>query len=88
MTFLNRLLLLVATSIVALSAITRLDGQAAAVRMIADEGEAARLWARWRGPSGQGVVNGTGYPDKWSGTQNVLWKVRVAGSGNSSPGST
>ena len=68
-----------------LTAITRLDGQAPAVRLIADEGEAAKYWARWRGPSGQGLVSGTGYPDTWSATQNVLWKVRVAGNGNSSP---
>ena len=42
-------------------------------------------WARWRGPSGQGVVSGTGYPDSWSGTENVKWKVPVPGNGNSSP---
>lgn len=68
-----------------LSALARLDGQVPAVRLLADEGEAAKYWARWRGPSGQGLVAGTTYPDKWSATQNVLWKVRVAGSGNSSP---
>jgi outer membrane protein assembly factor BamB len=56
-----------------------------AVRMIADEGEALQYWARWRGPSGQGLVSGKGYPDKWSATDNVLWKVPLRGSGNSSP---
>ena len=66
---------------------TPVAGQAAepAVRMIADEGEATRYWARWRGPSGQGLVDGKGYPDTWSGTDNVVWKVPVPGSGNSSP---
>ena len=66
---------------------TPVAGQSAelAVRMIADEGEATRYWARWRGPSGQGLVDGKGYPDTWSATQNVIWKVPVAGSGNSSP---
>jgi len=59
--------------------------QTAAVHMIAVEGEAANYWSRWRGPSGQGVVSGAGYPDKWSATENVLWKTPVAGSGNSSP---
>jgi outer membrane protein assembly factor BamB len=53
--------------------------------MIADEGEAARYWARWRGPSGQGLVDGKGYTDTWSATQNVVWKVPVPGSGHSSP---
>ena len=55
------------------------------VEMIGDTGEAARYWARWRGPSGQGHVSGTGYPDRWSERENVLWKSQVPGSGNSSP---
>jgi len=56
-----------------------------AVEMVADTGEATQYWARWRGPSGQGLVTGSGYPDTWSATENVLWKVPVPGSGNSSP---
>jgi outer membrane protein assembly factor BamB len=59
--------------------------QEATVRMIAVEGEGAKYWSRWRGPSGQGLVSGTGYPDKWSATENVLWKTPVPGNGNSSP---
>ena len=55
------------------------------VRMVADEGEAAKYWPRWRGPSGQGLANGSGYPDTWSESQNVAWKTAVPGSGNSSP---
>jgi outer membrane protein assembly factor BamB len=82
---LNRAVVVLAASVVTMSAIARLDGQTPAVRMIADEGEAAQFWPRWRGPSGQGVASGTGYPDTWSGTQNVLWKIRVPGNGNSSP---
>jgi len=53
--------------------------------MVGDTGEGAKYWARWRGPSGQGVVAGAGYPDSWSPTENVKWKVAVPGSGNSSP---
>ena len=56
-----------------------------AVCMVADEGEGAKYWPRWRGPSGQGLAAGSGYPDTWSSTQNVLWKTPVPGSGNSSP---
>jgi outer membrane protein assembly factor BamB len=56
-----------------------------AVQMVADSGEGAKYWPRWRGPSGQGLVSGKGYPDSWSGTENVKWKVPVPGSGNSSP---
>jgi outer membrane protein assembly factor BamB len=55
------------------------------VQMIAVEGEGARYWPRWRGPSGQGVVAGSGYVDTWSATQHVLWKTPVPGRGNSSP---
>jgi hypothetical protein len=58
---------------------------APAVSMVADEGEAARYWPRWRGPSGQGLVGDSGYPDRWSATENVLWKTPLPGSGNSSP---
>ena len=63
----------------------RLTGQEPAVRMVADKGEAARYWARWRGPSGQGLVSDGDYPDRWSATDNVLWTAAVPGSGNSSP---
>lgn len=59
--------------------------QQEAVRMIAVEGEGARYWSRWRGPSGQGLTAGGAYPDRWSSTQNVLWKKPVPGRGNSSP---
>jgi outer membrane protein assembly factor BamB len=55
------------------------------VRMLEVEGDAQEYWPQWRGPSGQGVVEGTGYPDSWSETENVLWKVEVPGRGNSSP---
>ena len=55
------------------------------VQMIAIEGEGARYWSRWRGPSGQGLVSGSGYPDRWSATENILWRTPVPGTGNSSP---
>jgi outer membrane protein assembly factor BamB len=57
----------------------------ASVRMVPVEGEAAQYWTRWRGPSGQGLVEGTGYVDKWSASENVKWKTPVPGQGNSSP---
>lgn len=55
------------------------------VELIPVKGEGKDYWSRWRGPSGQGYVEGSGYPDRWSDTENVLWKVSVSGSGNSSP---
>jgi outer membrane protein assembly factor BamB len=60
-------------------------GPAGQVRMITVEGEGADYWPRWRGPSGQGHVKGSGYVDTWSDTENVLWRTVVPGSGNSSP---
>ncbi len=56
-----------------------------AVSMIPVTGEGANYWPRWRGPSGQGLVAGSGYVDKWSDTENVLWKTPVPGRGHSSP---
>ena len=58
--------------------------QSGDVRMVAVEGEGAKYWPVWRGPSRQGLVEGT-YPDAWSGTENVAWKKPVPGRGNSSP---
>ena len=53
--------------------------------MIEVEGDGARYWPRWRGPSGQGLVADGAYTDAWSPTSRVQWKVALPGSGNSSP---
>ena len=55
------------------------------VSLIPVQGEGARYWPRWRGPSGQGLVEGTNFTDTWSATTNVRWKVTVPGKGHSSP---
>ena len=55
------------------------------VRMIAVEGEGSAYWPAWRGPSGQGLVSGSGYRDAWSATEGILWKKAIPGQGNSSP---
>jgi outer membrane protein assembly factor BamB len=55
------------------------------VSMIEVEGEGAKYWTRWRGPSGQGLVKAGKYTDKWSATDGVKWKVAVPGRGHSSP---
>src|SRR5882672_1680662 len=55
------------------------------VRMIVVEGEGARYWSRWRGPSGQGLVSGSCFPNNSATTENILWKTPVPGRGNSSP---
>lgn len=59
--------------------------EAQTVRMLEAEGDAAKYWTRWRGPSGQGQVPAGTYPDRWSETSGIKWKVAVPGRGNSSP---
>jgi outer membrane protein assembly factor BamB len=44
-----------------------------------------RTWAHWRGPSGQGYVEDSRVPLSWSETQNLLWKIDLPGTGNSTP---
>ena len=53
--------------------------------MIAVEGDGAKYWPRWRGPSGQGLAVGKGYVDTWSDTENVKWKTKLETTGNGSP---
>jgi outer membrane protein assembly factor BamB len=55
------------------------------VAMIEVEGEGAKYWTRWRGPSGQGIVRTGKYRDKWSPTEGIKFKVAVPGRGHSSP---
>jgi outer membrane protein assembly factor BamB len=73
--------------IIVVLAIATLVVQAAppAVTLIPVEGEGAKYWPRWRGPSGQGLVAGTNYVDTWSHTTNVKWRAPVPGRGHSSP---
>lgn len=42
-------------------------------------------WSGWRGPRHDGTSLETGFPLKWSATENVAWKVAVPGKGHSSP---
>jgi len=84
----RRLLSLLALLLPGTVVFVQADRQSSAVqdvRMIEVEGEGARYWSRWRGPSGQGVVRTGQYVDRWSPTSNVLWKTPVPGAGNSSP---
>jgi outer membrane protein assembly factor BamB len=62
-----------------------LVGQETGIQMIPVDGEGAKYWSRWRGPSGQGLVTSGSYTDTWSATQNVVWRTAVPGRGNSSP---
>jgi outer membrane protein assembly factor BamB len=54
------------------------------VAMVEPTGDASYYWSRWRGPTGQGIVYGEGYPDHWGTDVNVLWEAEVPGRDNSS----
>ena len=41
-------------------------------------------WPTWRGPNGNGVAEGTGYPTEWS-ESDVKWKFPLNGIGASTP---
>ncbi len=92
----NRILIFVLAAVIGAMAGSSLTASAAAerpqepaaredLRILVAEGEGQNYWPNWRGPSGQGLVDGADYPDTWSDTENVLWKASVPGIGHSSP---
>jgi len=42
-------------------------------------------WPQFRGPGSAGVSDGSGLPDTWSPTENVVWKTPIPGLAWSSP---
>ena len=47
--------------------------------------DAVPAWTQWRGPSGQGYTDDTRVPLTWSEKENLLWKTKLPGRGNSTP---
>ena len=47
--------------------------------VLASTARADEDWAGWRGPRRDGTSLETGFPVKWSATENVLWKVPIPG---------
>ncbi|HSF99806.1 MAG TPA: PQQ-binding-like beta-propeller repeat protein [Vicinamibacterales bacterium] len=45
----------------------------------------AQQWPQWRGPDGSGVVRDGRLPLSWSDSAGVAWRVKLAGSGVSTP---
>ncbi len=45
----------------------------------------AENWPAWRGPRGDGSSLEKNVPVRWSGTENVVWKVPIPGKGHASP---
>lgn len=46
---------------------------------------AEKQWPAFRGPSGQGLVFDADIPFAWSDAENILWRAKLPGRGNSSP---
>ncbi|MBN8731320.1 MAG: PQQ-binding-like beta-propeller repeat protein [Acidobacteria bacterium] len=42
-------------------------------------------WPQFRGPGSNGISDSAGLPVRWSGTENIRWRVPVTGAGWSSP---
>ena len=49
------------------------------------QGEAARNWPQWRGPSGTGVAPVSDAPTRFSASEGIKWKTPIPGKGHSSP---
>jgi hypothetical protein len=47
--------------------------------------QSANQWPTWRGPNADGTVQGCKPPTQWSATQNIKWKLKLPGSGSSTP---
>src|SRR5437016_5774854 len=47
--------------------------------------DANQFWPQWRGPLATGVGPMADPPVSWSETEHVKWKVKVPGSGDSTP---
>lgn len=56
-----------------------------AVISLSAHGADADNWPNWRGPAFNGVSGATGFPTKWSQTENVAWKVPLPGGSGSTP---
>ena len=42
-------------------------------------------WPQFRGPEARGVAEGNALPERWSATENIVWKTDIPGRGWSSP---
>ncbi len=50
-----------------------------------DAAQIGQQWPQWRGPLANGVAPNANPPTTWSETQNIKWKVKIPGSGTSTP---
>ena len=57
----------------------------ASVLITAEASGPSGNWPQFRGPAGSGVVDRSGLPLRWSGTDNIAWMKEIPGRGWSSP---
>jgi outer membrane protein assembly factor BamB len=67
-----------------LAAVLMLHG-CISVGLAADAPNATDSWPQFRGPGARGVSDSATIPERWTATENVLWKSDVPGRGWSSP---
>ncbi|MGL4464591.1 MAG: PQQ-binding-like beta-propeller repeat protein, partial [Planctomycetia bacterium] len=60
-------------------------GDSAEVVVVHPNPNCADQWYRFRGPTGQGVIDAVDVPLKWSATEGVAWTTEIPGAGNASP---
>ena len=56
-----------------------------AVSAANSESDAKQFWPQWRGPLATGVAPLADPPLTWSETNNLKWKVKIPGAGDSTP---
>ena len=56
-----------------------------AIALAATAADKRANWPQWRGPNGDGSAPGEKAPTTWSDSKNLKWKLKLPGSGASSP---
>ena len=59
--------------------------QVTGIEFVLPSSGAENQWPCFRGPTGQGIVFDPHTPLKWSASENVRWRAKLPGRGNSSP---
>jgi outer membrane protein assembly factor BamB len=53
--------------------------------IVSDQSVSAQNWPQWRGPLATGEAQSGNPPIEWSEQKNVRWKIRLSGTGHSTP---
>jgi outer membrane protein assembly factor BamB len=64
---------------------TKSSGDVVPIEFVLPCSGAEKQWPGFRGPTSQGIVLDTDIPLRWNDSENVLWRLKLPGRGNSSP---